>query len=90
MEAQRRMNESKTRWNHRARHFKRARQFCRAKGLKVPEACPEKRIGKAPRGDKGSRNRGIYYAFCTATYSCSCQSSFPKVLRIPINKGKVR
>jgi len=56
------------------------RKFCTAKGTKNPGGtCPEKKIGRAPRG-----NKGIYYVFCMANGECSCQSIYPKILRIPV------
>lgn len=56
------------------------RKFCNAKGTKNPGGtCTDKKIGRAPKG-----NRGIYYVFCMAKGECSCQSIYPKILRIPI------
>lgn len=56
------------------------RKFCNAKGTKNPGGvCPDKKIGRAPKG-----NRGIYYVFCLARGECSCQSIYPKILRIPV------
>jgi hypothetical protein len=63
------------------------RRFCTAKGSRKPGAgaCPSKKIGRAPKG-----NRGLYYVFCMAKGECSCQSIYPKILRIPVLEGARR
>lgn len=63
------------------------RLYCRAKGTKEAKGlkCKSKCIGKGRHGKPG-----LYYVFCLADHGCSCQSIYPKMLRIPLPKLKGR
>lgn len=80
------MNVNKQ-WKTRARipGFKGGhRKFCTAKGDPAePKACPSKKIARSKKG-----KRGLYYVFCLAGHGCSCQSIYPKTLKIPMKKSK--
>jgi len=73
-------NRSFEKWDTKGRslRFKSGHRYCRHKGNKEPYTCSNKRIQKA----KG--RRGLYYVFCESNVPCSCQSIYPKILRIPI------
>jgi len=73
-------NRSSEKWETKGRsqRFKSGLRYCTNKGVKEPYACSDKIIQKA------KARRRLYYVFCESKVPCSCQSIYPKTIRIPI------